>query len=305
MASHRIKNHPVNEHVLSYKGARWGVIALVLSIASLAIFLTQDQSTPPNGGTWQGYTLGTVAALLIVWLTALGVRKRSYRAAGTVQGWVSAHVYLGTACLLIGTLHCAFQFGANVHTLAWILMTAVILSGFYGLFAYLRFPSLLSRTRANQTRDELIEQLGDIDNQALELARKIGTDLYSFVDSAVERSAVGGSRFQQLLNRDTSKVLLPAGDGKGGQAVLVSNTDQTAAIDYLARRMSKSPNGDEAARLRQLIRLFATRRGLLRRIRKDIQIQGLLQVWLFVHVPFTVALLLALTIHIVSVFYFW
>ena len=36
------------------------------------------RSQPPNGGTWQGYVLGTIGALLIVWLTLLGVRKRRY-----------------------------------------------------------------------------------------------------------------------------------------------------------------------------------------------------------------------------------
>ena len=71
--------------------------------------------------------LGAVGALLIVWLTWLGVRKRSYSSTlGSVQGWTSAHVYLGTACLIIASLHSALQFGWNVHTLSYILMCVVI-----------------------------------------------------------------------------------------------------------------------------------------------------------------------------------
>ena len=35
------------------------------------------------------------------------------------------------------------------------------------------------------------------------------------------------------------------------------------------------------------------------------RLRALLEVWLFVHVPLTVALLAALTAHIVSVFYYW
>ena len=31
-----------------------------------------------NGGTWLGYTLGTIGALLILWLMLFGVRKRRY-----------------------------------------------------------------------------------------------------------------------------------------------------------------------------------------------------------------------------------
>ena len=51
--------------------------ALGLTIASILLYATQgpEQGQPANGGTWQGYTLGTVGALLIVWLSLLGVRK--------------------------------------------------------------------------------------------------------------------------------------------------------------------------------------------------------------------------------------
>lgn len=305
MATHRIKNHPVNDHLLRYKNSRWARLSGVLVAVCIAIYLSQSASTPPNGGTWQGYVLGTIGALLIVWLTALGIRKRSYNANGTVQGWTSAHVYLGTACLVIGTLHCAFQFGFNVHTLAWVLMAVVVVSGFYGLYAYLRLPSVLAVQRGNLSRSELIGQLTELDQQSLALAQKLGAEVYSFVDSAIERSTIGGNRFQQLLGRDTSRLLMRGGEGAGTQSTLVSNSDQNVAIEVLSKRMSKSPNGDEAMRLQQLIRLFAARRGVLRRLRKDVQVQALLQIWLFIHVPMTIALLFALALHIFSVFYFW
>lgn len=305
MASHRIKNHPVNNHLLSYKRGKWAIITALLLLISFGLYWSQSPDTPPNGGTWQGFSLGILGALLIVWLTALGIRKRSYSAGGTVQGWTSAHVYLGTACLVVATLHCAFQFGNNVHTLAYVLMCAVIFSGFYGLYAYLRLPGVLSKQRANLSRDEMIEQLNDLDRQALSIAHKTGPEVYSFVDSAIERSTIGGSRWQQLFGADGSQLLMRTGEGGSSQSRLIANSDQIVAIDHLAKRMSKSPNGEEAMRLQQLIRLFAARRGLLRRLRKDVQIQGLLRIWLFVHVPMTLALLFALSIHIVSVFYFW
>ena len=47
--------------------------------------------------------LWTIAViLLILWLLWYGVRKRRYAStSGTVQGWLSAHVYLGTALVVI------------------------------------------------------------------------------------------------------------------------------------------------------------------------------------------------------------
>ena len=52
-----------------------------------------DQTPRPNGGTALGYTLGTIGALLILWLTMLGLRKRAMtRGRWSLKAWTSAHV---------------------------------------------------------------------------------------------------------------------------------------------------------------------------------------------------------------------
>ena len=113
----------MHQSFLQYRGKRYLWIGLALCVVAVLAYGWHAPLSPPNGGTWLGYTLGTIGALLILWLTALGVRKRSYSSTlGTVQGWVSAHVYLGLALLIVATLHTGFQFGWNVHTLAYVLM---------------------------------------------------------------------------------------------------------------------------------------------------------------------------------------
>ena len=44
---------------------------------------------------------------------------------------------------------------------------------------------------------------------------------------------------------------------------------------------------------------------VLSRIRQQMRIRALLEVWLYVHVPLTFALIAALAAHIVSVFFYW
>ena len=137
-----------------YRYLWWGLGSIALG---WAVYVSQGDGEPPNGGTWQGYVLGTWAALLIVWLTFLGYRKRSYRSGlGSTQGWTSAHVYLGLAVWVLATLHSGVQFGANVHTLAYVLMSIVILSGLFGLHAYLNYPARLAQNRGGRNRREQI-----------------------------------------------------------------------------------------------------------------------------------------------------
>src|SRR5688572_25640409 len=130
------------QSILAYKNGRYLKLALIACTAAIAAYWWDEPPLvylKPYGGTTLGYTLGTVGAVLILWLMLLGVRKRRYRTAiGSVQGWTSAHVYLGLSLMVIVTLHPAFEFGWNIHTMAYAVMVAVIARGFFGLYAYLR-----------------------------------------------------------------------------------------------------------------------------------------------------------------------
>ena len=54
----------------------------------------------------------------------------------------------------------------------------------------------------------------------------------------------------------------------------------------------------------QLDRLHQ-KEAMLARMRRHLRLKGWLQVWLYVHVPMTFALIAALSAHIVSVFFYW
>ena len=79
-----------------------------------------------------------------------------------MQGWASAHVYLGTALFLVATLHSGIQVGWNVHTLAYVLMCVVIASGLFGLYHYLHNPTLIAQNREGGTRGALFAELFEL-----------------------------------------------------------------------------------------------------------------------------------------------
>jgi hypothetical protein len=296
----------IHESIFRYKGARYLWIALALTAACIAVYSTQRGLRPPSGDTWQGYVLGSIGALMIVWLAWLGVRKRRYAATfGSVAGWTSAHVYLGLALIAIATLHCAAKFGWNVHTLAYVLMCAVVLSGVFGVYSYLGFPQQLSENRAGGARSSLFAELYALDNEGREIARHCNAAVNTAVKSSIERTAIGGGVFNQLLGRDRSLCILDESDLTAAGGRLVDNGDQQAVIDYVSYRVPRADKRSEAANLQALVLVLCRRQAVLRRIRRDIRLHAWLKIWLYVHVPLTVALIVALIVHILTTFLYW
>mgnify|MGYP001824242138 FL=1 len=291
----------IHEGILRYSKARflWWAIALV--VVSALIYSTQGGAQPPNGGTWQGYVLGTAGALLIVWLSLLGIRKRRYDSTlGSVPGWTSAHVYLGTALLVIATLHTAGQLGWNVHSLAYLLMFFVIISGFYGIHTYVNYPQAMSRNRSGSSRSALFAELFELDKRCRDLAVKAPDDVNVAIRSAIERTAIGGGIYAQLIGKDQSLFVPPGSSGRP-----VSNRDQQPVIDLIAARVPRTSKVAETELLEELLELFCRRQAVLRRIAHDIRLHGRIRFWLLIHVPLTVGLIAALIVHIVTTFIYW
>jgi len=270
----------------------------------MVIFLIPHAVESRNGGTWQGYTLGTLGALIIVWLLWLGIRKRQYKkASGTFQGWVSAHIYLGIALLFIASFHSAFQLGLNIHSLAYVLLLAVVFSGLWGLWAYLTLPERTSKIRNGISRDACMANLSELDQNIISTAQQCKIDVANTCESAVLKTVIGGRAFDILRGIDRSKAELAAIADTA--AASVSNEQQKSILDWLAKRLSTSLGGKETESLQQLLSLFALRRVYISRVREDIRLHAWLKFWLYIHVPMSLGLLIALVAHILSVFMYW
>lgn len=297
----------MHANILRYARGRhlWSAIGLVA--LSLAIYVTQADTTPPSGNTWQGYTLGGLATLLIIWLNLLGVRKRRYGVPGNLEGWVSAHVYLGIALFFVVLLHSAGQVGANVHTAAFALLIVAILSGMLGTSLYLLVPRRMADIGQGGSIESLGTEVKRLDQECLDLAAACAPVTALAIRSSIERTVIGGGVIDQLFGRDRSSYLgLPPGQGDDLSASRpIQNRDQQAILKLVAERAARAGSASEAASLEQLISLIARRQELLRRIRASIRLQGLLQAWLYLHVPVSIAVIFALLVHILVVFMYW
>lgn len=275
-----------HQSILEYARFRWLKGALLLSIASAAVYLWHDPPLKPYGGTWLGYTLGTIGALLILWLMWFGVRKRRYFARfATAQGWLSAHVYLGTALLVVATLHTGFELGWNVHTLAYILMVTVIVSGFYGVYIYMTVPALMTANRGEDTLDGMILKIADIDKEVREKALSLPDQILKTVNQSLDGSRLGGSVGRILSGRDDACPTARA----------------VRELPEIGKRLS----GDVAKLNHEVYTLLLQKNEILQRARRDLRFKARLDLWLYFHVPLSIALLASLTVHVISVFLYW
>jgi hypothetical protein len=297
----------MHQSFINFRHYRYGLIAGVASLITLVTYLLDRPRVPPNGGTWLGYTLGTIAALLVIFLALFGIRKRSFRSTiGTAIGWLSAHVYLGLAALLIATLHSGMHFGRNVHTVAYVLMCLVTLSGCWGVYAYVSYPGAMMQQRGNLRRSEFLRQIAELDSSSLELADSISPQMAQLLAEAARRTDLGGGNlWKQLRSRDESTLVLGIGSAPR-RSSLVSNADQRALIRTLAEiRPGRSRNEVALSSVQKLLELAGSKAVLLQRLRRETQFAALLRIWLFLHVPLCCALLAALCIHVVTVFLYW
>lgn len=298
---------------LRYEGYRYLKFASALCILCILLYWWHDPQDGPNGGTWLGYTLGTIGAGLIAWLAWLGVRKRRYSSTlGTVKGWLSAHVYLGLALITVATLHTGFQFGWNIHTLAYTLMLIVILSGIFGIAAYARMPTLITENMGDSDRETLIDEILDLNQQALKIADQLGPEVHRITARSTERMRIGGNLRDQLFGplppgrRVIDELRKIMADKQRAANSEGFDPNSSATVMFMAGELAQAKKSGEAAeKTRQLMEIISRRNSLIVRVNRDILLHAQMQIWLYFHVPLTVALLAALTAHIVSVFIYW
>jgi len=276
----------LHEGFLRHKRFRWLKIALSVSAFVILVYLLIDHRPRPFGASWYGYTLGTIGVLLILWLTLLGIRKRAMTPGRwSLKAWTSAHVYLGLSLIVIATLHTGFQFGWNVHTAAYALMMLVIVSGIYGIAVYVAVPAALSNNREEMTQTQMVDALRALDRQLHDAAQPLNQYQADLVQASLAQDPFGGGLIARLSGRYPRCA-----------------TQRT--FDTIRERTGPQPDlGNDP--LERIDALLERKIAMLAQLRRHLRLRALLEIWLYVHVPATFALIAALTAHIISVFFYW
>ena len=274
-----------HSNMFDYKNYRYFKWAVVIILIAFSAYLFFEPAVGHYGGSWLGYSLGTLSAAMVFWMAWYGIRKRRYRSTGNTQGWLSAHIYLGTALTVLATLHSGFQFGINIHTLTYGLLLVIVISGFFGNYAYMIYPRLMTENMGEDNLDGLLLRIADSDKMARQIALLMPDDINDTVARACSETSIGVGLLEQL---------------RGFQPDCPSAT----AVQKLTALGNNLPS-EQRKLYRDLYSIMVRRESLVKRARQDLMYRARLGFWLYLHVPFTIALLMAMLAHVVAVFLYW
>lgn len=310
---------------LEYRDHYHFKLALSSGLAGVLFYwLLRPEGGEAWGGSWFGYVLGISASVLVLWLLWYGVRKRYTHARldrrrtdrrryllsgtgsaserrgkdrrkvadnqprlqrGSMQELLSAHVYLGALALILATLHSGLRFGMDIHTIAYALLLVVSASGIFGVVAYVRYPKLMTDNLGGRSIDDVLTELDALAELARERAARMPEEIRALVMEA-GTFRVGEGLPDLLGLRPWSCPYATAAERLYGQgAALVE--------------------GDHPQRLRDLYEVLLQLQRLSARARAEVLFNARMRIWLYLHVPFSVALLAALIAHVLAILIFW
>lgn len=232
-----------------------------------------------------GLLYGLIALALIILLMFFGIRKRAYRSRlGKLENWLQAHIYLGLLTFFVVLAHSGFRFEDRVATILFVVMTIVIASGAFGAILYKTVPRALTEVESNLSNEEISDQLNQL-------------------GKAMARAASQKSdSFQQIYRRLISEVKPGILAGwrllfRGGRLGLGEQPKELSSMLALVPI-------EERDDLRQLLVLSRQQKELHIRLLAQQRYRNLLDFWLYLHLPFSIALIALIVAHMWGVFYY-
>lgn len=265
-------------------GLRWRIIALLLTLALAASYVWYRSSQPfTHGGTSVGLIYGFLSLFMMLFLIYFGVRKRAYRSRfGTLQEWLHAHIWLGLFSFLVIVAHTGFRFQDKIAVALFVVIALVISTGILGALLYKTIPRELTEIQSNLTGQEISDQLNQL-------------------SKAMARLSSGkSSPFQRIyfsLQREAMPGFL------AGWALLFSSARRSDKAGDWTSLVGMVEKGEQDE-LRQLLVASRQQKELHLRLVYQQRYRNILDFWLYLHLPLSVAMLVLIVAHVWGVFYY-
>jgi predicted membrane channel-forming protein YqfA (hemolysin III family) len=266
-------------------GPLWRRIFVVLLVGVISAYIWSARTEYPHGGSRLGLAYGIAGYLLILLLAFFGIRKRWYRSQlGTLEQWLQSHIYLGLLVMVILVLHTGGRLHDFVAVSSLALAAVVVLSGILGAILYATVPRMLTEVESDLTPEKISDQLNQMARTMARIASGRSVPFQRIHDELVRESRPGVLAGWRLLFAGIRK------------RNMRSAPEWSGLLPDVPR--------EEQEELRQMLVISRQRKELLFKLHYQQRYKNILEAWLYIHVPFTIALLVMATVHVVMAFYY-
>jgi hypothetical protein len=269
----------------------WFLAFVALSALAVALhaWLGRDVPGGLNGGTTTGLWYGLAGAGLMLFAGALSAHRRlmairwlpARRWLGMRQTWLRGHIWLGLLSVVVILCHANYHLGGPLEVALWTVLGVTILSGVVGLALQIVLPRLITNRARAEAPYEQIPHLCDVMRRDADDALAAAEAKLADHPAPLEELRVFHARARAFLSASYDRS---------------SPLATPLRTEMLFARLRSLP-GLEAVReeLGRLEVLCDERRQLGEQAR----LHRWLHLWLLLHVPVTVALLVLGTAHAV------
>jgi hypothetical protein len=148
----------------------WAIASLIIFAVSVIAYVvyTRNSIQGARGGSAVGLTFGILGFAFMLFAALLGARKRvPVWRLGRAQAWMRGHLWLGALSLPIILFHGGFHFGGTLtRVLIWLLIFTVF-SGLFGAVLQHYIPPVMT---ADVPLETIYDEIGNVRNLLLEEA---------------------------------------------------------------------------------------------------------------------------------------
>jgi hypothetical protein len=300
----------------------WAIASAIILVVCALVYVFYARNSPlgARGGSSLGLAFGVLGFAFMLFAALLGARKRvPVWRVGRAQAWMRGHLWLGMLSLPIILFHSGFHFGGTLtRVLMWLLMVTVV-SGLFGAALQHYIPRVMT---ADVPFETIYDEIGHVRNLLLEEADR---SMEASCGSLGIRKAA-----QEEIQRAggfTASRSMAATSGGGAVAaaaeILLLTEEESAPLRRFyfnemrpflerpsERRLflsdaAKAQLGFSALRTLLPVRAHTTLDDLqdiceeARQLQKQQRLHRWLHLWLLVHIPISLALIMLGAVHAV------
>jgi len=259
----------------------WAFIAAAILIVSLIAYAVYASTQPggPRGGTFMGLLFGIVGYAFMLFEGLLGARKKvPIWRLGKAQTWMRGHLWIGLVTLPLIMFHAGFAWRGPLTLVLMILFFVVYVSGIVGAVLQHYLPSMITgRVPLETIYEEIPHVRQQLRDEADELVTAIGGEDVEHADKV---------RLQEAYQA----TIRPFLDAPRQEGTALANEQKSAVLFDSLRRALPAP----------LHPVLVDLQGICeeeRQFMRQRRYYHWLHVWLVVHVPLSIALLVMGGVH--------